>query len=131
MSNTTYYDKPEDIIVGGNAKTLANISKRIQPLVTEKKEALTINSNGKQTDYRLLYKLETQADGDGKVELNRVNHEYSQKIIHARIKAKLTRKQLAQQLSEKEATIADYENGKAIKDTKVMNKLNKFIEKNK
>lgn len=131
MHNKTYYNKPEDIVVGGNTKTLANIAKRTQPLVTEKKETLKTNSNGKQTDYRFLHKLETQADSEEKVQLNRVSHEYSQKIIQARVKAKLTRKQLAQQLSEKEATIADYETGKAIKDTKVMNKLNKFIEKNK
>ena len=132
MHNETYYNKSDDIVVRCNAKTLENITKRTQPLVTEKKEALKTNSNGKQTDYRFLYKFETQVDdGEEKIKLNRVSHEYSQKIIKTRVKAKLTRKQLAQQLNEKEATIADYETGKAIKDTKVMNKLNKFIEKNK
>jgi ribosome-binding protein aMBF1 (putative translation factor) len=126
MSVNTFYNQPENIVIGGDKNTIYNYTKRNEQEFLKK--SLKVNSNGNQPDYRRMYKLDNKEE---EIKLNRVSNEYSKNLINARVKAKLTRKQLAQQLNEKESTITDYETGKAIKDNKIMNKLNKFIEKNK
>ena len=52
---------------------------------------------------------------------------FSKKIIQARNSKKLTQKQLAQLINVKPAVINDYETGKALPNSAVINKLKKTL----
>lgn len=53
------------------------------------------------------------------------------KIIQkARVELKLSQKDLAKKISEKDTVIRDYENGSVVPDRKILNKLNKILNTN-
>ena len=56
-----------------------------------------------------------------------VGMEIGKKIAHARCEKKLTQKQLANALSLQESIIKEHENGKAIYNAVIMNKLEKYL----
>jgi len=56
-----------------------------------------------------------------------VSFDLRTQIQKARSAKNLTRKQLAQKLNIKEAVIASYENGSAIPDANILNKLNRAL----
>ena len=60
---------------------------------------------------------------------NTVNKDFSQKMISVRSKLGWTRKDLALKTGLKESVIAEYENGKAVKCDKEMNKIQLTLER--
>lgn len=75
-------------------------------------------------------KVQRQAlDNDGQPHrIKKIDKSISQKIQKARAELKMTRKQLAQKANEKETVIADYENGKAIPNHKLISKLERILK---
>lgn len=75
-----------------------------------------------------LSKVQRQAltsDDPGKIET--IDRAISQRIQQGRAAKKFSRKQLAQLISEKETLLADYENGKAIPNANIINKIEKVL----
>jgi putative transcription factor len=56
-----------------------------------------------------------------------VSPKLRQQILQARLNAKLTQVQLAQRINEQPKTIQEYENGKAIPDNRILQKLSKVL----
>jgi putative transcription factor len=59
--------------------------------------------------------------------IKKISQNISQQIIQGRGAKKMKRSQLAQAISEKESVIADYENGKAIVNQQILNKIGKVL----
>lgn len=89
--------------------------------VLQKKK--TSNSSASaQTDVN-TYKLEE----DDHVQIEHVSSELKQQIIKARTAAKLTQSQLAQRINEQPKVIQEYENGKAIPNNAILQKMSKIL----
>lgn len=66
-------------------------------------------------------------DSEGPRPIKRISKSISQNIQTARTAGGMTRKQLAQKLNQPVSVIADYENGKAIPDFRLINKLERVL----
>lgn len=64
---------------------------------------------------------------EGEISLPRISPQLKQTIITARNQKKLTQAQLAQQINEKHQIVQEYENGKAIPNPQVLNKMSKVL----
>ncbi len=71
-----------------------------------------------------LAKLE---DSDDVYKHNTVSTELKKAITQARMAKKMTQKQLAQSINERAEVIQEYENGKAIPNPQVLNKLDRAL----
>jgi putative transcription factor len=67
------------------------------------------------------------ADESESFHLETVSPKLRQQILQARLNAKLTQVQLAQRINEQPKTIQEYENGKAIPDNRILQKLSKVL----
>lgn len=70
------------------------------------------------------YALETESEI---FHVPEIPHSLSQEISKARMAAKLTQKELAQKLNLQPSVIAGYENGKAIPDGQILQKIAKAL----
>lgn len=70
------------------------------------------------------YALETESEI---FHVSEIPHSLSQEISKARMAAKLTQKELAQKLNLQPSVIAGYENGKAIPDGQILQKIAKAL----
>lgn len=61
----------------------------------------------------------------GKVDT--IDHNTSQRIQQARSAKGMTRKELAQRIGVKDTLLADYENGKAIPNASILNKIERVV----
>ena len=59
--------------------------------------------------------------------IKKITQNMSQQIIQGRMAKKMKRSQLAQAICEKESVVADYENGKAIVNQQILNKIGKAL----
>lgn len=75
------------------------------------------------------WKLEKQIDSDAGPVLNRVSDDDKKQIISLRTGAKLTRDQVAKALNLPRTTIDDIENGKALQNKQVTNKIINYLKK--
>jgi len=84
------------------------------------------NKNAGKNTQASTYTAKNLADDDvPKVE--HVSHSLSVQIQQARAAKKMTQKELAQKINEKIDVVRDYENGKAIPNGAVLNKMNKAL----
>lgn len=83
----------------------------------------TVEKSKKNPD---LHKAKIEHETEN-FELPRVSHALSQTIQQARTSHHWTRKELANKLNVKESVIADYENGKAIPEGHLLQKLSKIL----
>jgi putative transcription factor len=70
-----------------------------------------------------LQKLEKDED----YHIERVSSTLRQNIIQARLSAKLTQIQLAQKINEPVKTVQEYENGKAVPNNQVLQKMSRVL----
>ena len=96
-----------------------------EPVVWTKRSS-PIPSKSVKYDNDPMKKLEKSTDIE---EIKKVDPETSKKIIQARIKKKMTRKQLAQYLSISETFIIDCETCQKRPNEKIMNKIMNFVNK--
>ena len=96
-------------------------------VITEKKaNAGTNNSMSKGSSTMSKVKREAlNAEDPGHIDL--IDKKVSQRIQTARTAKGLSRKQLAQKINEKETVLADYENGKAIPNAALLNKIERVL----
>ena len=59
--------------------------------------------------------------------IKKITQNVSQQIIQGRAAKKMKRSQLAQAICEKESVVADYENGKAVVNQQILNKIGKAL----
>jgi putative transcription factor len=91
---------------------------------TSKKITAGTNKSGAHGAVKNLAKLENETEV---FEHERVSSELKKQIQQARIAKKLTQAQLAQMINEKPQIINEYENGKAIPNPQIMNKLSRAL----
>lgn len=75
------------------------------------------------------WKLEKQIDSDAGPLINRISDEDKKQVIALRTGAKLTRDQVAKALNLPRATIDDIENGKALQNKQMTNKIINYLKK--
>lgn len=85
------------------------------------KEKIQSNKTSEQKKSQVLDNA-TEATAIKKIPQN-----MSQQIIQGRSAKKMKRAQLAQAICEKESVVADYENGKAIINQQILNKIGKVL----
>lgn len=85
------------------------------------KEKIQSNKTSEQKKSQVLDNA-TEATAIKKIPQN-----MSQQIIQGRGAKKMKRSQLAQAICEKESVVADYENGKAIVNQQILNKIGKAL----
>jgi len=91
------------------------------PKQTQLKPKAGKNSN--QTQEISATKLENDED----MHIERVSTSLRQQIINGRVNAKLTQAELAKKVNELPKTIQEYENGKAIPNNAIIQKLSKAL----
>ena len=91
---------------------------------TNKKLTAGTNKNAAHGAVKNLAKLENETEV---FEHERVSTELKKQIQQARIAKKLTQAQLAQMVNEKPQIINEYENGKAIPNPQILNKLSRVL----
>ncbi len=97
-------------------RTTADIPK--QTIIKPKK------TNQPTTDINLR-KLDDESGENLKIE--RVSTNLKQQIIKARVAAKLSQAQLAQKINEPVKTVQEYENGSAIPDNRIIQKMSRVL----
>lgn len=95
----------------------------------EKKKELVAKTrlnqaNAQRAEYQHLTRIEKE-DDIGHVE--RVSSELKQQIIRARCEKKMTQADLAKKINEPMKTIQEYENGKAIPNNQILQKLSRAL----
>lgn len=94
------------------------------PKHTVAKQAAPKSGLAATIDSQLARKLENDTEN---LAHERVSPALRQQITQARIAAKLTQAQLAQRINELPKIVQEYENGKAIPDNKILQKLSKAL----
>lgn len=69
----------------------------------------------------------TKFENDEDMHIERVSTSLRQQIINGRVNAKLTQVELAKKVNELPKTIQEYENGKAIPNNAIIQKLSKAL----
>lgn len=100
-------------------------SKQIREENASKKKSIVKTHQNKQKNAPDVNALKLEKEEIGKHE--KVSVSLSKQIQKARLAKKLSQEQLAKLVNEKKSVIAEYENGKAIPDGKIMNKLSKAL----
>ena len=85
------------------------------------------NSHNGTGTYTKVQREALNNDGEPQ-RIKKIDKSIARKIQQARAQQKMTRKQLAQKSNEKETVIADYENGKAIPNSKLISKLERILK---
>jgi putative transcription factor len=85
------------------------------------------NSNSGTGVYTKIQRDALNNDGEPQ-RIKKIDKSISRKIQQARSQQKMSRKQLAQKANEKETVIADYENGKAIPNSRLISKLERILK---
>lgn len=93
--------------------------------VTQTLKPGSLNQN-KTTVISNIKKIENEEET---FKLNTIGTKFGNRIAQARCEKKLTQKQLANALSLPESTIKNYENGKAIYNAVIVNKIEKILDK--
>lgn len=81
-------------------------------------------ANAQRIEYQHLTKIEKE---DDIVQVERVSSELKQQIIRARCDKKMTQADLAKKINEPLKTIQEYENGKAIPNNQILQKLSRAL----
>ena len=92
----------------------------INDVVWKKNKKPTTKSSGISKNKKL-------EDDNEELKVDKVSFSLKNAIRDARIAKKLTQKQLAQMINEKADVIQNYENGKAIPDQRLLNKLRRIL----
>lgn len=92
-----------------------------EPLVFRKPQA------NEQKHHAPAHKKFKKLDSDDVEAPKPISLSSAKQIQQARCSKNLTREQLAQRLNVKEAVIRDYENGKAVPERSVVNKINRIL----
>lgn len=102
---------------------IINKSKPKQNVTVEKKTTqATITSSQKPA-----WKIEKMVDSDEGKPINLISSDTAKAIIGGRVAAKLTQKQLAQQLNISEKEIKDIESGKAVENKLLISKIKRRL----
>lgn len=91
--------------------------------VTERKTT-TVTTTASQ---KPAWKIEKMVDSDEGKPINLISSDASRAIIAGRVAAKLTQKQLAQQLNISEKEIKDIESGKAVENRLLLSKIKRRL----
>ena len=109
----------EPVNIGGGK--IVNDKKNIYKSSIEKK---TQNTPGN----KLFHKLDNDDGSEEKIVIEKVSYNVSKDIQTKRNMAKLSQKDLAKNLNLDIKIIQLYECGKGVHDTKIMNKIEKFLK---
>lgn len=102
---------------------IINKTKPIQNVTTERKTTAATTT----TSQKPAWKIEKMVDSDEGKPINLISSETSRAIIAGRVAAKLTQKQLAQQLNISEKEIKDIESAKAVENKLLISKIKKRL----
>ena len=112
------------------------------PSASAKKSAGTINAAARQGNVEVTKKFVAGENknghgpiqnaakleqDDGVYKVATVTHEFKTALQQARMAKKMTQKQLADAINEKQSVVNDYESGKAVPNGAVIQKLNKAL----
>ena len=125
----------EPVNVGRNAasnrvivpKSAAGVDrlKAMGILTTEKKFGSGSNSSAHNSSGATINARKIEESDDLKI--NKVDKSLSKAIQQARMAKKLTQKELATKINEKPQVVGEYENGKAIPNAQIINKLEREL----
>jgi len=103
---------------------MSNLEQQWEPVVLRKKQAVAPPPPSHTPGFKKLSALEKEDVEAPKT----IKHSAAQQIQQARCKASLTQEQLAQKIGVKVAVLRELENGKAIPDRAVINRLNRALQ---
>ncbi|KAF8819523.1 putative multiprotein bridging factor type 1 family transcriptional co-activator [Cardiosporidium cionae] len=106
-----------------NSKTIAPSSKDGSVGVTKK----FLSGQNKATKHYIVPNASHIDEDTGDYRIERVSPEFSKALQRARMDKKLTQAQLAKLINERVSAINEYENGKAIPNPMVIQKLGKAL----
>lgn len=91
----------------------------------ERKGIAEIKKKRNNNDNQKLKKIENETE---EFQIKKIDADTKNLIHKYRNEQKLTQKELGEKLNIKVGIINDYENGKAIPDTKILNKMEKILK---
>ncbi|KAF8819718.1 putative multiprotein bridging factor type 1 family transcriptional co-activator [Cardiosporidium cionae] len=86
-----------------------------------------LSGQNRATKHHIVQNAAAVDEDTGDYRIERVSHDFSKSLQQARMNKKLTQAQLAQLVNEKVSAINEYENGKAIPNPVVIQKLGKAL----
>lgn len=99
-----------------------------KPVIIGKKNASSSSKPKPKTQQPIKRIQEALVDDGSPNRVEKIDKRISQNIQNARTNANLTRKQLAQKINEKETLVAEYENGTAIPNPNILNKIDNVLK---